>query len=142
MGLSSPCGLFLNRPNSVLSDVYKKQMHKLCVNVRFYCKKHRVCVNVRSSQMAVLLLLDPGYTWINTTTVFCESYKIVKQISVILNNINITPLRTVNVYSCQFISICELKWNLFRLIPTYICNISLVIINAQCYQMMSWSQTF
>ena len=78
MGLSSPCGLFLNRPNSVLSDVYKKQMHKLCVNVRFYCKMHRLCVNVRSycneslmclakavvnikSLMAVRNNLDPGY---------------------------------------------------------------------------------
>ena len=73
MGLSSPCGLFLNRPNSVLSDVYKKQMHKLCVNVRFYCKKQSVCVNVRSSPNEVLLL-EPGCTKINTTTASCESY--------------------------------------------------------------------
>ena len=49
MGLSDPMWtVHLNRPNSVLSDVYKKQMHKLCVNVRFYCKMHRLCVNVRS----------------------------------------------------------------------------------------------
>ena len=43
MGLSDPMwAVQLNRPNSVLSDVYNTQMHRLCVNMRFYCIKSQM----------------------------------------------------------------------------------------------------